>query len=295
MKKKKKKKQQSLNTIFDDVFRTIAEKMPFLMIPLINEVFHTHYPEDVPLESLRNEHHEASGTIITDALFKVEDFLYHMECQSKKDGTMAIRMFQYDAAIAIEHAAQNKDQQMEVYFPKSCVLYIRNHRMQDEQHTVRVHFADGQTVRYHCPIIYAQNYTVDTIFEKRLLVLLPYHILRYEHFLKSNNNNAEKIRKLLHDYTTIRRQLEAIIEDDEKGALYLSLIKLINQIADYIIPENNPLKERMEKAMGGKVLKLWSEELLEQGERKGRREGRLEGQREGRIEGQREGRLVNCT
>ena len=33
-------------TIFDDVFRTIAQKMPFLLIPLINEVFQTNYPED---------------------------------------------------------------------------------------------------------------------------------------------------------------------------------------------------------------------------------------------------------
>ena len=29
------------STIFDDVFRTIAQKMPQLLIPLINEVFHT--------------------------------------------------------------------------------------------------------------------------------------------------------------------------------------------------------------------------------------------------------------
>ena len=28
------------STIFDDVFRTIAQKMPQLLIPLINEVFH---------------------------------------------------------------------------------------------------------------------------------------------------------------------------------------------------------------------------------------------------------------
>ena len=31
------------STIFDDVFRTIAQKMPQLLIPLINEVFHTSY------------------------------------------------------------------------------------------------------------------------------------------------------------------------------------------------------------------------------------------------------------
>ena len=31
------------NTIFDDVFRTMIEKMPYLAVPLINEVFHTDY------------------------------------------------------------------------------------------------------------------------------------------------------------------------------------------------------------------------------------------------------------
>ena len=33
------------NTIFDDVFRTMVEKIPQLAVPLINEVFHTSYPE----------------------------------------------------------------------------------------------------------------------------------------------------------------------------------------------------------------------------------------------------------
>lgn len=37
------------NTIFDDVFRTMLEKMPELVIPLINEVFGTDYPKDTPI------------------------------------------------------------------------------------------------------------------------------------------------------------------------------------------------------------------------------------------------------
>ena len=40
-------------TIFDDVFRTIAQKMPFLLIPLINEVFQTNYSEDIHFQQLR--------------------------------------------------------------------------------------------------------------------------------------------------------------------------------------------------------------------------------------------------
>ena len=38
------------STIFDDVFRTIAQKMPQLLIPLINEVFHTSYSEEEHFE-----------------------------------------------------------------------------------------------------------------------------------------------------------------------------------------------------------------------------------------------------
>ena len=54
------------NTIFDDVFRTMIEKMPYLAVPLINEVFHTSYPEDVKITQLCNEHQQEDGEIITD-------------------------------------------------------------------------------------------------------------------------------------------------------------------------------------------------------------------------------------
>lgn len=37
------------STIFDDVFQTIKEKMPELVIPLINEAFGTTYALDAPI------------------------------------------------------------------------------------------------------------------------------------------------------------------------------------------------------------------------------------------------------
>ncbi len=50
------------NTIFDDVFRTMVEKMTYLLVPLINEVFHTFsYPKDVKIVHLRNEHQLEDG------------------------------------------------------------------------------------------------------------------------------------------------------------------------------------------------------------------------------------------
>ena len=68
------------NTIFDDVFRTMIEKMPYLAVPLINEVFHTSYPENVKITQLRNEHQQEDGEIITDSCFadREEDVSYRM-------------------------------------------------------------------------------------------------------------------------------------------------------------------------------------------------------------------------
>ena len=276
------------STIFDDVFRTIAQKMPQLLIPLINEVFHTSYSEEEHFEQLRNEHYEKYGTVITDSIIRIGNHIYHLECQSSKDKTMVIRMFEYDISIAIEHASYENDEIWEIEFPQSCVLYIRNHRDLPDYHEAVVKFADGQKVRYRVPILQAKKYTVDRIFEKRLLILLPYHILRYEHFLKHNGTDTRKLQQLLADFREINRRLEETAEKENKSHLYMDMIVLIEQIADYIIPKNNTIRKGLGDVMGGKILKLRSEELLElgeaRGEARGKAKGRLEGKREERLD-----------
>ena len=64
------------NTIFDDVFRTMVQKMPQLLIPLINEVFHTDYSENESFKQLRNEYEEDGGKIITDSIIIIRNKYY---------------------------------------------------------------------------------------------------------------------------------------------------------------------------------------------------------------------------
>ena len=269
----------NFNTIFDDVFRTIAQKMPTLLIPLINEVFKTKYVEDQEIEQLRNEHYEKFGKVITDSIIRIGGRLYHIECQSKKDGDMALRMIEYDFAVALEHSSRMEDDILEIRFPESCVLYIRNHKDTPNCHEARVRFADGQSVTYKVPVIMAQDYTVDSIFEKRLLALLPYHILRYESFLKSNSDNPKKVDKLLGDLEAICQRLLQIQETE----MYSNLVNLIKQIADYVIPKENPVRERIGEVMGGQVLMLKSEEIRQEGITQGIEEGRNKEKRDTAI------------
>ena len=69
------------------------------------------------------------------------------------------------------------------------------------------------------------------------------------------------------------------------------MITLIEKIADHIIPKDNKnVRERLGDIMGGKILQLESERLLEKGQLLGEAKGRAAGQAEGRIQGQSEGR-----
>lgn len=111
------------NTIFDDVFRTMLEKMPQLIIPVINEVFGTDYPADIPIIQRRNEHYTRKDEIITDSHLLIADKLYHIECQSTTDAAMVIRMVEYDFAVALETASKRKWKILECIFPNP-VYYI---------------------------------------------------------------------------------------------------------------------------------------------------------------------------
>ena len=252
--------------------------MPQLLIPLINEVFHTNYIENEAFEQLKNEHYEKYGKIITDSIIRIGRHIYHLECQSEKDAEMVIRMFEYDISIALEHVS-DLGEIWEIEFPQSCVLYVRNHRSLPEYHTAIVKFSDGQTVTYQVPIIHAQKYTVNAMFEKNLLILLPYHILRYEHFLKSNKSNEKKLNQLLDDYRKINERLTDTCEKEKKSEFYKDMICLIKEIADHVIPKENEAWKGVDEIMGGNILTLPSDFI-----REGREEGLATGLEKGRTD-----------
>ena len=253
------------NTIFDDVFRTMIEKMPYLAVPLINEVFHTSYPEDVKITQLRNEHQQKDGEIITDSCLLIGKKMYHIECQSTDDTTMAIRMIEYDFAIAVENA-KKQGRRYRIEFPRSCVLFLRSSGNTPDYLEADVIFPDGKTHVYSIPAIKMADYTKDHIFEKNLLMLLPFYIMRYEKKKHDMRKNLELLQILLDEYDEIRINLEKELTETGKAELYTNLTKLIVKIADHIFEKEEDIRKGIGDVMGGKVLELESERLKAEGE-----------------------------
>lgn len=257
----------SNNTIFDDVFRTLVEKMPQLVIPLINEVFGTNYPEDIELKQRRNEHQTKDGEMITDSHLQIAEKSYHVECQSTKDSTMIIRMIEYDFAIALDSV--NKESGIvKGYFPYSCVLYLRG-KTGEPTLEMELIMPDGKIVKYKVPILYLQKYTKDMIFQKKLFFLLPFYIMKYEKSKKELQESDEKLQELLEEYRIIERCLEEEFLDEGKEKEYRDIMELIIRIADYILEDTESARKGLGEIMGGKVLELESDRLISQGIKRG--------------------------
>ena len=126
-------------------------------------------------------------------------------------------------------------------------------------------FPDENTYVYSIPTIKMSDYTKDSIFEKNLLMLLPFYIMRYEKKGHDLNNNPELFQILLNEYEEIRINLERELTETGRSELYTDLTKLIVKIADYIFRKEEDVRKGIGEIMGGKVLELESERLKTEG------------------------------
>lgn len=260
-------------TIFDDVFRTMIDKIPHLVIPLVNEVFSKHYSETEPVIALQNEHMKLlDNKVVSDSYLKIADSYYHMECQSNPDGTMAIRMIEYDFLIALKHAEKNR-YEYTIQYPDSCVLYLRHTSETPEFLTVHVRFPDQTVVDYHTPIIKVKRYDFEEIFEKKLLFFLPYYIMRYEETLEGINGDAVRLEELLEEYRSIYQKLRELrVGNQITNYDFTELKELIEKIMNHIAANESNIRKGV-KEMGGKVLEFEHDILMRESEAHGEAKG----------------------
>ena len=187
---------------------------------------------------------------------------------------MAVRIIEYDFATADEFARkQGRRYRME--FPRSCVLYLRSGINTPDFLEVDVVFPDGKCHLYRVPTIKVDNYTKDKIFEKSLLMLLPFYIMRYEKDKKKINKSETELHKLLEEYESILQHLDKILYD--QGAIYGRLLELIKEISDYIFKKEESVKKGIGDIVGGKVLELQTDKALQKGKELGEKIGEIKG------------------
>ena len=283
------------NTVFDSVFKTMVHKAPQLVVPFINEVFGRDYPGDAPITHFNTERESARGTKISDSVFRLQDKIYHIECQSTPDTSMVIRMIEYDFTIAFDQALA-AGAPYEMNFPSSCVLFLRHNADTPDVLQMKVNMPGGESVLYQTKVVKAQEYESDALFDKKLLLLLPYYLMRYERELDAIAADDNKSARLVEECVDISARLASVVIGDDDRLLYEELVELIIRVSDHIMAKHDALRGKVRKAMGGEVLELLNDraarlerEAREEGLKQGRELGLELGLEQGREQGREQG------
>ena len=266
-----------VNTPYDDAYRTMLVKCNELTIPLINEIFNEHYTGQEKIILKQNEHFmlQQGGSsekrisdsileIITDTVKK-----YHCECESTSDGTIMIRMFEYDTQAALEDAFISHNT-LEVEFPHSAVIFLRCTRNTPDNMMIRIKVPTGDFVSYPIHVLKIKAYSIDDIFEKKLYMLIPFYIFNLEHDFFLYNDNVKNLQKLTDIYSGIYNRLEhhaaiGMISEYSKSVIY----EFVNKVAQNLAAKHNNIQKGIGTVMGGQVLDLEVIKMFDRGHAKG--------------------------
>lgn len=265
-------------TPYDDVFRTILNDCRSLIHPLLNEIFGERYSGQEAIHFGSNEHfldrqNGESDKRITDSSFTVSGILlirYHLECQSTSDSTMDRRFFEYDSQIALEDSEKVKDI-LTLSFPKSAVLFLRKTASAPRQLQIQLKIVHPKkTVTWEIPIIYIVDYTLKELFDKNLLLLLPFHLFCYEHAFPEMEQDAKKREHLKNICADIRFRLERMAW---KGTIteYIcrTILDLGRKVAENLCANYGTVKKEVLDIMGGKILEYEAKTILNEGKQQG--------------------------
>ena len=243
-----------MGNIYDGAFRTILNDCRKLIIPVINEIFKEHYTGEEEIRFFPNEHFldqqdAADKERITDTNFQIIGRIakkYHLECESSlPDGKTTIRLFEYDAQIALDEG-EVTEETLTVTFPNTAVMYLRSYKKTPDKMKYVI-VTPGGTVQYDVPIMKVQSYSLDEIFEKRLLMLIPFYIFSHEKSFSEYNNNEQKLEELKAEYRIILERLDDL---EKQGIIGAFDKRTIIELSSDVIREIARKYENVQKGIG---------------------------------------------
>lgn len=275
------------NTPYDDVFRTLLNDCSQLIIPVINETFHEEYSGDEEIIFFPNEHflNRKDGVEeerITDTCFIVKGNItkkYHWECQSTDDNRMMVRIFEYDTQIALDDGEVTGDM-LTVEFPNSAILYLRSDWKTPDIMKICIRTSGGEMI-YEVPVLKVQIYSIQEIFDKRLLFLIPFYIFTHEGKFSEYDKDERKLEALMDEYEYIKNMLEelcnnTVIDEFTK----CTIIDMSNKVLEHLTGNHDRVKEGVKSVMGGKVLDYEAKRIKNEGISQGITVGITQGKKE---------------
>ena len=280
-------------TPYDDAFRTMMNDCIRLLIPVINEVFGKNYSGNERIIFRPNEHfiNQQDGKElkrITDSSFSIiskdnseEKFI--LECQSTDDDTLLIRIFEYITQEALDSGTITK-YQLTVTIPNAAVLFLRSKKSTPNSMNIVIN-TPGGSVSFDVPVMKVQSYSLEQIFEKNLLFLLPFYIFNLEKNFPQYEASEEALESLKRVYVDFMDRLERAVKEGHLSAYYRrTILDMSKKVLENIAAKYKNVQKGVNDIMGGQILEHEGKTIYNAGIKEGIAVGEERGRREEKFD-----------
>ncbi len=168
-------------------------------------------------------------------------------------------------------------------FPNTAVLYLRAYKKTPDKMKYVI-VTPGGTVQYDIPIMKVQKYSLDDIFEKRLLMLIPFYIFSHENNFSEYNSNGQKLEKLKAEYQAILERLDKLEQQGVIGAFdKRTIIELSGDVIKEIAQKYENVQKGVGDMMSGALIETSARRLKNEAENETKRNTALRMLKRGKM------------
>ncbi|MDE7212875.1 MAG: hypothetical protein K2O03_15725, partial [Lachnospiraceae bacterium] len=132
-------------------------------------------------------------------------------------------------------------------------------------------------VQYDVPIMKVQAYSLDEIFAKHLLMLIPFYIFSHERAFPEYNSNEGKLEELKAEYQVILERLDELEYQGVIGAFdKQTIIDLSGDVIQEIAQKYKNVQKGVGDMMRGALIETRARTILSQGISQGISQGKRE-------------------
>ena len=300
-KSKKHGKQLTNEQTYDSALGAMVTKLRAYIVPLVNEVFGEKFTENAEI-TLRNNKHVIRRTDdslarrdsdmvveLTEMIGELVTKFYMFECETWYDKTIVFRIAEYGSSFAVETAKITNDGVV-LTIPYSAVIFLHPNESIPEVMKITYDFPNGQKVSYGVPTLQIKDYTVDELFMKKLLILLPFYLFKFANEFDEMEKNAEKRKAVNEALKDINQRLEVLKNENVIDTYQkMTIQSLLRRVSERLVAKYKKLTKEVDEIMSGAIARTEADDILEQGLKQGLKQGIEQGREQGREQGLEQG------
>jgi hypothetical protein len=204
--------QDKIFHIYDKTFKKVLTLSSKAVINMINGLFDTNYPADSTITYNWTEFEDDRlRKILADTIITINGhYSYHIEAQIEKDDDIVFRVFEYGFAHANRsHTYTNGTYVLK--FPTPVIIYLDHSGKVPSEYDLLLDFGDQGSFCYHSPVVDFQSISMEELNDRKLVILIPFHLLKLRRLMKQERSEENK-QALLH-----------LINDDIIGSINKNL------------------------------------------------------------------------